>query len=233
MEDYSNTTVIIPTLNEESSIGELIGRLLRLYRGINILVMDDGSKDKTKSVVLKFRSSKVNFIDRSSKKAIKGLSASAIDGINLTRTEFFIVMDGDMQHPAEVIKGMVKKMQQGCEIVVAVRGSVENWALYRQIISKLLIYLAFAMLVIRGGARSSDIFSGYFGGKTSVFKNSYKMNKTRHVLRGYKVLYDFLKCFKQDQIRIGEVKYNFMNRHGGKSKAGAQHVIALLKSMAS
>ncbi len=233
MDDYSDTTVIIPTLNEEASIGMLISRLLKLYKGINILIMDDGSKDKTKNIVLKFGSSGVAFVDRSSKKSIKGLSASVIDGIHLTRTKFFIVMDGDMQHPAEIIKEMVKKMHGGCDIVVAVRKSVENWALYRQIISKSLIYLAFAVLVARGAARTSDIFSGYFGGKTSVFRNSYKSNKTRHVLRGYKVLYDFLKCFKQNQIRIGEVKYSFMNRHGGKSKAGARHVMALLKSMAS
>lgn len=42
---YEDTTVVIPTLNEESNIKKLITILLKEYPGINIIVSDDGSRD--------------------------------------------------------------------------------------------------------------------------------------------------------------------------------------------
>ena len=52
--DYSNTTVVIPTLNEEKNIEKELKLIETLYPGIHVIVADDGSKDKTQEIVKKF-----------------------------------------------------------------------------------------------------------------------------------------------------------------------------------
>ena len=50
MKDLS---IIMPTLNEEENVKVLINILNRLYKEAEILVVDSGSKDKTKDAALK------------------------------------------------------------------------------------------------------------------------------------------------------------------------------------
>ena len=48
MAEYSDLTVIIPTLNEEGNISSIIRELAKRYAGVHVIVSDDGSTDKTK-----------------------------------------------------------------------------------------------------------------------------------------------------------------------------------------
>jgi glycosyltransferase involved in cell wall biosynthesis len=91
--DYSDTTVVIPTLNEEKNIYELLSSLFDNYHGISIIVADDGSSDNTKRLV---RATKSILLDRANKN-IHGLTASVIEAVKQINTKYTIVMDGDMQ----------------------------------------------------------------------------------------------------------------------------------------
>ena len=138
--DYDDFTVVIPTLNEEKNISILINKLVKTYKGINVVVVDDGSKDKTRLVVNSIGKNNlhVKLYDRSGKKA-KGLTISAIEGILGSKTRFSIVMDADLQHPIEPVGTIAEKLIQGNKIVVAVRKDARGWQLYRKLISKSLI----------------------------------------------------------------------------------------------
>ena len=46
-----NIVVVIPTYNERESIASLIGEVLTLSLGLNILVVDDNSPDGTEAIV--------------------------------------------------------------------------------------------------------------------------------------------------------------------------------------
>ena len=100
-------TIIIPTINEEKTIGTLIKKILEIDGEINIIVCDDGSLDNTREIVLSFGEN-VKFVDRKNYKE-KGLTASVITGTELSETENIIVMDGDMQHPPGIIKEIYEK----------------------------------------------------------------------------------------------------------------------------
>lgn len=224
-------TIILPTYNEGGNVGFLIEKLLESYSGSDILVVDDGSKDDTKERVLAFSKNKhVRFMDRASESKEKGLTASVIDGISISKTKYVVVMDADRQHPYKVVGDIMEELEKGNRLVVGVRADVTNWSFYRKVISKSLIVLGYAILSLQGKAKCKDIFSGFFGVERDLFMKTYNNNRSRFIGAGFKVLYDFLKCINKSSIRIGEAPYVFENRSEGKSKAGLKQGLLLLKS---
>ena len=229
---YSDTTLVIPTLNEKHTLPLLMRRVLGEYPGLKILIVDDGSTDGTTEEAEKFYSSgRVDIINRKRLKKKPGLTASVIDGIMASKTQFVIVMDADLQHPQEKIREIHVKLSRGSKLVVAVRETVIKWPFYRKVISKLLSSMGYLVLFARGKMLVSDIFSGFFGADRKTATNIISKNRKRFIGEGYKVLFDLLKCIDaRDEIEVSEVKYHFGNRKFGESKAGAKQVVALLKS---
>lgn len=233
--EYGDTTIVLPTYNEAKNIGKLVSALLNEYEEINILVVDDGSKDRTSVVVKKIGKfyKNVKFFDRSKEKRPSGLTNSIVDGITMSETKYVIAMDADFQHPIEKIGEIRQSLAKGNKLVIAYREKVPGWALYRKIISKSLIYVAYLVLVLRGKERSKDIFSGYFGVEQKFFARIVASHKNSFVGEGYKVLFDLLKCIRKGSIKIQEVPYTFNVRSAGESKASSRQVIALFKSFIS
>ena len=232
---YDEFTVILPTLNEKETIGTLIHRLLSDYEGIRILVSDDGSVDGTLEIVRRIskRDSKVSFFDRHGAGLKRGLTASAVDGIRNSRTRYCIVMDADLQHPVEVVGKVAAKLAAGDGLVVAVRADVRKWEMHRKIISKVLIWIGYGILVATGSSRCDDIFSGFFGVDRKLFLRTYNRNRTRFVDGGYKILFDFMKCIGNKEVSVGQVPYSFGIRKYGTSKAGMTQGLLLFKSFFS
>lgn len=85
---YKDTTIITPTLNEAKNIGKLLEKTTTMYPGINVIVSDDGSRDDTQIIVKEFSSKNgnISLLDRSGKK--RGLTASVMDGVLLSKSAF-------------------------------------------------------------------------------------------------------------------------------------------------
>ncbi|MDE1811004.1 MAG: glycosyltransferase, partial [Candidatus Micrarchaeota archaeon] len=94
MSDYSDVTVIVPTLNEGGNITKLIGILTKSYPKISVIVSDDGSKDGTAEYVRKIgrKNPRIRLLDRKREK-IHGLTASVIDAALIAKTDQIVVMD--------------------------------------------------------------------------------------------------------------------------------------------
>ncbi|MGC8568291.1 MAG: glycosyltransferase [Candidatus Micrarchaeia archaeon] len=230
-EDYSDLTVIVPTLNEEGNIKKLIAELSRRYKNINIYVADDGSKDNTKREVEELRKNnkRIVFIDRKNEK-VHGLTASVVDATKRVTTKYILVMDADLQHPVSKVKDIYDKLAY-FDLVVGTRNGIKSWSIRRRIISSGITAISRTIFLIRRKKICKDMMSGFFGIRTQIFKNIIKRNPDGFVGEGFKVLLDILRMADQN-IRIGEVYYStFAERKIGKSKMSTKHMVYTIKSI--
>lgn len=223
--EYKDLTIIIPTLNEEKNISKLLGMVMWLYPGISVIVSDDGSKDNTRDEAKK---AGARVLDRSNK-PVKGLCISVIGAAKLCKTRYFIVMDGDFQHPPEKIKDMYQALKKN-QIVVGKRAKVlSKWPWHRKLMSKVAIKMGQWKLSSKS-FKCTDVMSGFFGMQTRLFLEIVNQHGNKFEKTGYKVLFDTLK-YAPKNSKLAEIGYEFGAREGGQSKIGLKHIFAYFKSM--
>ena len=228
---FKDFTIIIPALNEEENIGELLSFLVKKYSGIQVIVCDDGSKDKTKKIVQSFTSKNKSIrLLKSDDDKIHGICRRVTEGAKEVKTKYLIVMDADFQHPPEKIGEIAKNLDKGWELIIGTRKKVKNWRFDRKLMSQVATWLGKMVLCFKRKKIPKDILSGFFGIKTEIFGWALKSQPQKFELPGYKVLFDLLKILPND-IKIKEVYYIFGQRKRGQSKIKAKHIILFLKSL--
>ena len=229
--NYSELTIITPTLNEADNIRELHDSLYSLYPEISMIVADDGSKDSTVETVkdLQKRNKKLFLIDRK-EESVKGLTVSILDGIKACETKYFCVMDADLQHPPEVVSKLYEMVCKKYDIVSGCRKPYqENQGFHRIIITRIATFFAKSYLKLNG-LKIVDPMSGFFCSKTELCKKIIDQNYNRFEFSGYKVLFDLLRLVKE-KISFKEYSYQFRFRKGGKSKLQPKHGLYFLRSL--
>lgn len=229
--DFSDLTIIIPTLNEGENMQKLVRSITKKYRGASIIVADDGSTDNTKVIVEAFsrrHRGNVMFLDRKRSK-VHGLTASVLDGALAAHTKKIVVMDGDMQHPFEKV-GDLARVLDDYDMAIGVRSTVKDWGVFRKIISKCMALFVHSVFRLRRLNTCNDMMSGFFGIRTKLFKSLINENKKSFVPEGYKVMLDILRTADRT-VRVKEVRYStFHLRRHGKSKLGIGQAVNTLKS---
>lgn len=119
-------SVVVPVFNEEAGISDFLDKQLMpvvcsLKYKVEVVLVNDGSNDQTlkkigecnikKKVDFKLISLVRNF----------GKEIALTAGINHARGDAVIMIDGDGQHPVEMIPKMIEKWEDGAQIVTAVR----------------------------------------------------------------------------------------------------------------
>lgn len=230
--DYREVTVIIPTLNENSNISDLLSELISSYQGIKVAVVDDGSSDGTQESVLSMATltkSDISLIDRKSA-AVHGLTASVVQGLFSVSTEYFVVMDGDLQHPPRVIPDLLESLLKGADLAIGVRLPYhENQGLHRIVFTRFATWIAKRHL-LRRELSLADPMSGLFAGRSELVKKLLMINSDRFQLAGYKVLFDLLRT-SPVQLKVSEVPYQFGLRNTGHSKLRFSHAVSFLRSL--
>lgn len=115
-------SIVIPAYNEEESLPFLIDSLLKLFENgkysIEIIVVDDGSKDKTFEVVRSYNQ-KYNFVKGIRLSRNMGHQAALDCGLRHSIGDAVISMDADMQHPPDLIPKMLDLWDnEGYEVVL-------------------------------------------------------------------------------------------------------------------
>jgi dolichol-phosphate mannosyltransferase len=115
--------VVVPLRDEEEILPALAARLAAVLDGLQgtweVVFVDDGSTDGTYGLAVELHSRNPRFkVARLSRGF--GHQVALTAGLDLARGEAVVTMDGDLQHPPEVIPELVARWEAGDEIVYAV-----------------------------------------------------------------------------------------------------------------
>lgn len=125
MTTLSTISIVIPVYNEEANLSELIRRVLAtgrsLKRPFEIILVDDGSRDMSTSVISQAAADHPGEIVGVLLNRNYGQHAAVMAGFSQAGGEIIITLDADLQNPPEEIVSLVRKMDEGFEVVGSIR----------------------------------------------------------------------------------------------------------------
>ena len=129
-------SVVVPLCNEEAVIPLLRTRLLDLRSMLpgraEFILVDDGSTDRTPDLLDVFASEEVDVkVVHLSRNFGHQQAVSA--GLSISEGEAVAVIDGDLQDPPEELVRFLSKLEEGYDVVYAIRrdrkeGQAKRWA---------------------------------------------------------------------------------------------------------
>ena len=120
-------SVVVPLYNEADNLGELLRRIREVMRGLpdppadyELVLVDDGSRDATLPLLLEAAHAdpRIRVIGLSRN---FGHQIAATAGLDATRGDAVVLMDGDLQDPPELIAAFLEKFREGYDVVYATR----------------------------------------------------------------------------------------------------------------
>ena len=221
------TLVVMPTYNEAKSLASTVEGLLKETVGVDVLVVDDNSKDGTAAIAdsLAINHSRVSVLHRPAK---QGLGPAYIDGFRHAFSkdyEVVVEMDADGSHQATDLQAILLATTDA-DLVIGSRwipgGSVQNWPLTRVLLSKFGNLYARLML----GTHVFDMTSGYRAYQSNFLKNLIASPVSS---QGYSFQVELAYRATKTGV-VKEVPITFVERTRGRSKMTLGIVIeALIK----
>jgi dolichol-phosphate mannosyltransferase len=118
-------SIVIPAHNEEGNVALVHQKIKEVFDGLahydfEIIFVNDGSRDNTQEKLeeLSAKYPEVKFIEFSRN---FGHQPAVKAGMDLAYGNAVISMDGDLQHPPEMIPEMIRKWEEGYDIVFTIR----------------------------------------------------------------------------------------------------------------
>ena len=223
-------SVVIPTFNESYGISRILralhSSLEELKINFEIILVDDDSPDSTWKIAADLIE-EIPELTVIRRLGSKGLATAVICGWHYSNGRLLGVMDGDGQHPVEVIKDLFNTFSEDRnEVAIASRylphGGIKKWALSRRLLSRGAQTLG--QLLLPGAIGTiNDPMSGFFIVKRSI------ITETELDPVGYKILLELLARSQTNKIQ--EVPYVFLERSSGKSKVALSHYISYLRHL--
>jgi glycosyltransferase involved in cell wall biosynthesis len=200
----NTVSVIIPALNEESTISQVIDEIYQAgiqkkgYQ-VEILVVDNNSTDRTKEIAEEKRVRVV--IER-----IKGKGRAVRTALESVSGNFIFMLDADYTYPATYIPQMLDVLQDGHDVVMCSRlkGQIEDGAMSKMNLvgNHLLTWIANKLY----GTRISDLCTGYWGFSRKVI-DSLKLEAN-----GFELEATMFAEIAKRGYRIGEVPIHYRRR---------------------
>jgi polyisoprenyl-phosphate glycosyltransferase len=115
---------VIPAFNEARNLGSVVPHILatlaRMSPNLELIVVDDGSRDDTAQVMHTLCADHPQVVYLKLSRNF-GKEPALTAGLNATRGDLVILMDADGQHPVELLPDMLAKWRTGSDVVYAVR----------------------------------------------------------------------------------------------------------------
>ena len=207
-------TILIPSYNEEAIIEKCIFQIVKdvhLKEGYEILVVDDGSKDKTRDILKKL-SKKYTQLRVINHPLNKGLGSALRTGFKNAKGRIIVTMDSDLTHPPKLINLLISKFTPEIDVVLASRylkgGGMKNVPMWRVVVSG----LANRFFGIMFWTKVKDITSGFKAYRSGIIRGiEIKENN-------FEVQLEVMVALIKKHRRFREIPFVLVNREVGESK---------------
>lgn len=202
-EAMETVAVIIPTLNEERSIGKVIDSVPVAdlsQRGLKtvVYVIDGQSTDNTRKIAVE-RGAQLILEQR------EGKGAAIQTAFKSITADYAIMVDGDDTYPIEMATEMTSLLQK-YDVVIGSRleGTIEPGAMTKlNVVGNVLLSRLAWMLF---GARISDVCTGFWAYRSD------SMRRLELAARGFELEADmFIECVRKG-LRIAEIPITYRAR---------------------
>jgi dolichol-phosphate mannosyltransferase len=201
-------SLVIPIYNEEEAIPHLHSAYQQwrstIEAATELILVDDGSTDRSWRIL----SSWAHEDETVRAVALSrnfGHQAATTAGLNFARGDAVVILDADLQDPLEVIPEMIKKYEEGYDVIYGVRLSREGETRFKRI-SAWLFYRVMRLLVWKGLPPDTGDFRLV---SRQCLDSVLAMNEVHRFLRG---------MFAWAGFRHVAVHYNRKKREFGSSK---------------
>ena len=191
-------SIIIPAKNEEKSLAFLLPELKSLFPSAEIIVVNDGSSDRTPEVC---QNHQVKMI---SHPYSLGNGAAIKSGARIATGDICITMDADGQHQPKDINRLLKKLDEGYDMVIGARDKSSQANLLRCFGNG--VYNRIATWLVEKPVK--DLTSGFRAVRAEKFKEflyllpngfSYPTTITMAFFRaGYSIYYEPIVALKRE-----------------------------------
>jgi dolichol-phosphate mannosyltransferase len=130
-DDKKLISIIVPAYNEEKVLPLFIERMNKLldeledrYQ-VKVIVIDDGSHDNSWEIIQNYSRSDVRYAGVRLSRNF-GHQAALSCGYDLAAGDAVVSMDADLQDPPEVIPALIRRWEEGDQVVLAVRRTREG-----------------------------------------------------------------------------------------------------------
>lgn len=211
-------SIILPVFNEEESIHTLVDEIFRVKdlngKELEVVFVDDGSTDKTKENLIKASKKYPNIKNIFLAKNF-GQTAAITAGIDNAQGDVLITMDSDLQNDPKDIPKLLKKLNEGYDVVCGWRKNRKDKFLSRRLPSKI------ANIII---SKISQVHLKDFGCTLKAFKKDILIG-----IRLYGEMHRFIPIYiSWNGGKIAEEVVNHRYRKHGKSKYGISRTASVI-----
>jgi glycosyltransferase involved in cell wall biosynthesis len=208
-------SLIIPIFNEQEVLPELHRRLREVMadleqsvRSWEVVFVDDGSKDRSLSMLREMAGSEPRFKVIAFSRNF-GHQVAITAGLDQAQGDAVVIIDADLQDPPEVVKEMIGKWRAGFDVVYGVRRSRAGETLFKKLTAAAFYRILRTML----GGIPIPVDAGDFRliGRPVVLTLRSLKEKHRFV-RGMVTWVGFKQCavrYDREARFAGETKYPF------------------------
>lgn len=128
-------SVVVPVLDEQDCVAELARRVRAAWAAAGVdgelLFVDDGSRDETPARIAALCAAHDDVASVRFTRSF-GHQAALAAGLRFARGDAVVTMDGDLQHPPELLPSLVAAWREGADVVQTVRreageGGAPGW----------------------------------------------------------------------------------------------------------
>jgi dolichol-phosphate mannosyltransferase len=125
-------SIVVPVYNEQECVGEMASRLKSVFADVEgqweVIFVNDGSQDATldRLRALAAEDERIQFVSFSRN---FGHQIALAAGIDHAAGDAVVTLDGDLQHPPELIPRLIDHWRKGYDVVYTVRTSNRGHAL--------------------------------------------------------------------------------------------------------